>query len=166
MVSHILLAVLCGLAVIQDVTTRKIRNLFNIVAAIAAFVCVLVTKENTWSQVLLGFLAAFLSGFFLWKMGAIKAGDAKFLWTVGIIKGVSAYWWTLAYTLVAGGIMALGILLWKRDYKKRYQRLWAYLKSLVFTRTYSRYEPENPQEAPFALPMAVGCLVEYLLRFW
>lgn len=165
MLSHILLAVLCCAAIVQDLKTRKIRNLFNVCSALLALICVLITGETTWKDVLPGFLSAFLSGILLWKLGAIRAGDAKFLWTAGIVKGVRAYWMSLAYMILAGGVMAFGIMLFKRDFRQRYRRLWLYIKGIFLSRKYDRYEPEDPQEFPFSLAIGVGCMAEWLLRF-
>lgn len=165
MLSHLLLAVLCCGAIVQDLTARKIRNLFNVCSALLALICVLITGDNTWQDALFGFLSALLSGILLWKLGAIRAGDAKFLWTAGIVKGARAYWVSLACMIVAGGVMALCIMLFKGDFRKRYRRLWLYIKGIFLSRKYDRYEPEDPQEFPFSLAIGAGCLAEWLLRF-
>ena len=50
MVSHILLAVLCCAAIVQDLATRKIRNSFNVCSARLALACVLVMGDITWKD--------------------------------------------------------------------------------------------------------------------
>ena len=165
MVSHILLAVLCCAAIVQDLATRKIRNSFNVCSALLALACVLVMGDITWKDALLGFLSAFLSGILLWRLGAIRGGGAKFLWTAGIVKGVKAYWISLVCMILAGGATALVIMLFKGDFRQRYSRLWLYIKGVFLSRKYDRYEPENPQEFPFSLAIGAGCLAEWLLRF-
>lgn len=166
MISHILLAVLCCLAIVQDILTRRIRNSFNVAAALMGLLCVAVTREIALWEALAGFGSALISGILLWKLGAVRAGDAKFLWCIGVIKGFRAFWLTLACALLAGGVIALGILLAKRDARQRYSRLWNHVKGIFLTRSYSRYEAEKPQEFPFSIPLAIGCLVEWAVRSW
>lgn len=63
--------------------------------------------------------------------------------------------------LSAGGVMSLAILLLQKDGKKRLLRLKEYGKSLLYLRTYRRYEAENPYEFPFAICLGVGYLVSF-----
>lgn len=171
MINHIVLAVLCCLAVIQDISTRKIKNIFNVLSAVAALICVIITKEVSIVDGLLGLLSGFLLGIFMWRIGAIRAGDAKFMWTIGILKGWKYFWLSMIWAILAGGVIALFIMLFKKDFRKRFTRLWLYLKGAVLTKSAERYEPEKPEEFPFSVPLAIGCTVEYALRlmgygFW
>ena len=166
MISHILLAVLCCLAIVQDLLTRKIKNSFNVAAALLGLLCVALTREVAIKEALIGFCCAFGAGLLLWKLGAIRGGDAKFFWCIGIIKGWKAFCFTLAYAILAGGVMALGILLVKRDARQRFVRLWNHVKSIILSKNYHRYEAEKPQEFPFSVPLAIGCLAEWVIRVW
>lgn len=166
MISQLLLMFLCCLAIVQDLLTRKIKNVFNISAAVLAFLCVAVTGDVTVRDALFGFLCALVSGILLWKLGAVRAGDAKFFWCIGILKGWRAFWVTLSCAILAGGVMALGILLVKRDFRRRFARLWNHLKGVFLMKSYQRYESEDPQEFPFSVPLAAGCLAEWAIRVW
>ena len=86
MINNILLLVLCTIALIQDIKTRKVKNKFNFTCAIVSFLFVLFTKEVTIADAFLGFVCAFLLGIVCWRIGAFKAGDAKFMWTIGILN--------------------------------------------------------------------------------
>lgn len=163
MLGHILLVILCCVATIQDIKSRKITNRFNVVAAGISLLCELITKERTLLEVIGGFVSAFVLGIVLWKLGAIKAGDAKFLWSIGIIKGLKAFWITMILVIMAGGVIALGIILIKGDFKRRFVRLWNYVKCMFLLRQYQKYEAEKPEEFPFSVPILVGCLVEFFV---
>lgn len=154
------------MAIVQDLMTRKIKNSFNVAAALLGLLCVVVTREVTLAAALLGFCCALGAGLLLWRLGAIRAGDAKFFWCIGIIKGWKAFWIALICAILAGGVVALGILLVKRDARERFKRLWLHMKNMVLGRSYQRYEAENPQEFPFSVPLAIGCLVEWVIRVW
>lgn len=164
MVCNLLLAAFCCLAVIQDLTTRKIKNGFNVAAALIGLCCALATKETSVLDALLGFGLAFVSGLVLWKLGAIRGGDAKFFWCIGVIRGWKRFGIILLCALLAGGVTALALLLFKRDGKQRFSRLWNYLKCTFLSKSYKRYEAENPREFPFSIPLAIGCLAEWILR--
>lgn len=64
-------------------------------------------------------------------------------------------------SLLAGGVISLAILLLGGDGKKRLRRLKEYGKSLLYLRTYRRYEAENPYEFPFAICLGAGYLISF-----
>ena len=123
MITHIVLAVLACCAMLQDICNRKIKNIFNVSSAVIALITVIVSRDISISDSLLGLLSSAVSGILLWKLGAFKAGDAKFMWTIGIMKGLRAFWMSLAYSMIAGGVIALFIILFKKDFRQRFKRL-------------------------------------------
>lgn len=166
MVSEIVLWILCGIAIVQDIAVRKITNRFNLISAAIALVCVIVTGERNISEALIGFFAALFLGFVMWGVGAVKAGDSKFMWTIGLLKGVKSFGISMLIAILTGGVMAVGIILKKKDLKRRFSRVGNYLKNICLTKSYSRYEAEDAQEAPFSVPLAIGCVLEYVWRYW
>jgi len=163
MIGHILLVILCGIATVLDSKSRKIPNKFNVAAAGVSLVCVLITRERGIFAIIGGLVSALVLGIVLWKLGAIKAGDAKFLWSIGIIKGFKDFWITMILVILAGGVIALGIILVKGDFKRRFVRLWNYVKSMFLLRQYRKYEAEKPEEFPFSVSILLGCLVEFFI---
>lgn len=162
MINNILLLVLCTIASIQDIKTRKVKNKFNFTCAILGFLFVLFIKEVTIVDAIFGFVCAFFLGIVCWRIGAFKAGDAKFMWTIGILKGIKHFWFTMIASILASGVLALIIILKNKDGKQRMTRLWLYGKGLLLSRKYSVYEPENPEELPFTIPLWIGCLIDFI----
>ena len=164
MINYICLMVLCILAVIQDIRSRKIKNQFNVLCTVIGFLCVICTGEITIKDSIRGLFFAVVLGILMWKLGIIRAGDAKFMWCIGVLKGWKHFGISMIYTILLGGVMALGIMLVKRDAKRRFVRLGTYLKSVFLTKKMERYEAENPEEFPFSIPLALGCFIEFFIR--
>lgn len=163
MFTQIVLGGLCCGAVAQDIATGKIRNFYNVSSALVAFVCVLAAGEPGIGDSLLGLAFSILLGMLLWRMGAIRAGDAKFMWTIGILKGWKGFGVSMLYAILAGGVIALGILLVKKDFRRRLLRIWLYLKNSILLQRMERYEAESRDVFPFSIPLAVGCVLETVL---
>lgn len=164
MITQILLGVICCVAVAQDVATGKIKNWFNVMSAVAAFVCVAATREAGVMEGLLGLAAAALPGIFLWRIGVIRAGDAKLMWSLGILKGWKGFGITLSYAILTGGLMALGIILMKKDFKRRLFKMWLYFRNMMLTHHVERYEVERGEVFPFSIPLALGCILEAAVK--
>ena len=77
MITQILLVILCCAAIVQDIISGKIRNMFNVISAVVAFVCILITREISMKDSLSGLGFSVLLGMGMWRIGAIRAGDAK-----------------------------------------------------------------------------------------
>lgn len=164
MINHLVFAVFSLLAVVQDVKSRKIKNKFNLLSAIVSMLVVIFFREISIKSALMGFFSSFIVGILLWIMGVIRAGDAKFLWTLGILKGFEYFWISIIYIILLGGIIALGIIFVKKDGFARIKRMWAYLKVIFLTKKFIRYEAAKPDEYPFTIPIAIGGVLEYIVR--
>lgn len=116
MFMNVLLAAVLAVCVITDVRSRRIYNNIVFPALLTAFA--FHVWEAGWAG--LGFAAGgFAVGLSVllvpYLLGGIGAGDVKLLALVGAMKGAS---FVLAASLsmaICGGIMALGILLLRRD---------------------------------------------------
>lgn len=161
MKNHIVLAFLLCAALIQDILTRKIKNRFNLFSLAVSFLCVIWSREIKIWDALAGFACSFILGILLWRIGAIRAGDAKFMWTVGVLKGWKHFLFSMAYSILAGGVIGIFVILVKKDGKRRMKRLWRYLETIFLQKKVFQYEAEEPEEFPFSIPLAVGCLLEY-----
>jgi prepilin peptidase CpaA len=94
-----------------------------------------------------------LSVFYL--LGGVGAGDVKLLGAIGALKGSSFVLWTMFYTGLAGGTMALIIIIWQGSVRQT-------LKNLVFfVRHPFRFQREqdhqNRQYLPYGFAISIGC---------
>jgi prepilin peptidase CpaA len=124
-----------GTAVVFDVKERRIPNwliLFALTVGIATGLWTGTTQ--LWGSLLgagLG-IAALMIPF---ALGALGAGDVKFLGAIGAVLGAQALPRVLFYTAISGGIMALISIGYKREIDIRvFKAVWTDFKLLILSR--------------------------------
>lgn len=150
-------------AVWQDITTRKIRNWYNMAGVFAGILFGVFGGMQGLKETFLGFGTAFVIGMMGYLLGLFRAGDAKLLWGIGAMKGWFHFLNSFILGILAGGIIAFFILLVKQDGKKRVRHMGTYLKFLWLNRSYTPYVPENPKEFPFSIPVALGTILDIFI---
>lgn len=159
-----MVAVVC-IAVITDVRSGKIYNAVTLPGAIIGVILNGVFRGlDGISASLLGLAAGF--GVFLFSslFGRILGGgDIKLLMAVGALQGPEFLLWTLIYTAIAGGIMAIAITLWRKDFMASMRRLWLGLTMRLFARVPIDVGDSTPVTArlPYAIPIATGSLAAF-----
>jgi prepilin peptidase CpaA len=137
-----------------DLRTRKIPNYLTLGAALAGLLFNLaVFGLSGLTSGILGLLMGF--GFLIlpYIMGGMGAGDVKALAALGAWLGP---WGTLGlfcYMAIAGGVMALGVLIWKG-------LLWQKLLNMVLTRekVSALLPSQKTPGIPYGVAMALGML--------
>jgi prepilin peptidase CpaA len=119
------LILLLLLAVIYDQRERRIPNILILVGLFLA------GGWNLYAQGLSGLLFSLqglLAGlallFIPFAMGGMGAGDVKLLALVGAFKGAAFAFYSFIFMALWGGLIAVGILLLKGQFKKTLLRLW------------------------------------------
>lgn len=95
--------------------------------------------------------------FFALRM--LGAGDIKLFAAIGSIMGLEFVLYNMAYSFLAGGVIALGILTVNRNGAQRFRHLWRYLKSCFLTlslQPYTNFEDKSDR-AKFRFSYAVAC---------
>jgi prepilin peptidase CpaA len=96
-----------------------------------------------------------------WLAGGMGAGDVKLITAVASIAGLSQVAWLLALTAIAGGVMAVGLALWRG-------RLRETIMNMGALAVHHRFEGLKPHphlnvgnvrtlRLPYALAIAAGC---------
>lgn len=150
-------------AVWQDITTRKIKNWYNMTGVFVGIVLGIFGGVHGVKEAFLGFGIAFLIGIAGYVLGLFRAGDAKFLWGIGAMKGWFHFLNSFVLGILAGGMIAFVILLIKKDGKKRIKHMGTYLKFLWLNRSYTPYVSENQREFPFSVPIALGAVLDVFI---
>jgi prepilin peptidase CpaA len=129
--SNLLLIVLLCICVLTDLRNRKIYN-----AVLLPFLCLgfvfnaiasgLTGLEQSFLGTVVGF-SLLLIPFF---MGGMGAGDVKLLAVIGGIKGLMFVIMAAFYMALAGGIMALLVLLFNKGIKSRFYQIICFLHGL------------------------------------
>ncbi len=110
-----LLAAALAVSVVTDIRTRKIYNKLLFPAAAAALALHL--AESGWGGLVSG-LAGLAAGMGIlllpYLAGGMGAGDVKLLGLVGLCKGAAFVWVAALYMALAGGVMAVMFLLFRK----------------------------------------------------
>ncbi len=148
------------LALLGDIRTYKIRN------SITLPFIVLGAATNIYLQGLpglrfsfMGMLVPFLllAGLFVLKM--LGAGDIKAFCAVGSIMGAEFVINAMAYSFLAGGVIASALILLRGNGKERFKHLFSYLKYCLLTlklQPYGDFEDKSKGDK-FRFAYAITC---------
>ena len=116
------------------------------------------------------FLAAIIPAVLLIVLFALRmlgAGDIKLLCAIGAIMGVPFVLYTMAFSFLSGGIMAIGIMLVRGNLKQRLIHIAAYLKTCFLTHKFMPYtdfgDKSDGAKFHFSLAIAAGCSIQIIL---
>jgi prepilin peptidase CpaA len=99
-----LLVLVCGIAAVTDVRTRKIPNALTYTAILAGLVLngTMRPAGLGWGEAFGGLAIGFVPLFVAYLFGGVGAGDVKLSGAVGAFLGVREGAYALCYTCVAG----------------------------------------------------------------
>jgi prepilin peptidase CpaA len=143
-------------AIVTDLKWNRIYNLqtypamaFGLVLGFAA--------AGTYGALMsfLGLVVGVSLLFVFYLLGGVGAGDVKLLGAIGALKGLSFVLWTMFYTGLVGGAMALAVIIWRGS-------VWQTLKNLVFFARHPlsfqrEQDPQQHQYLPYGLAISIGC---------
>ena len=126
------------------------------------------TMPTIWLGILLNLLFYGISGckssllgillgmacILFWMSGVLKAGDVKLYMAVGALAGGRFCGYTIMFSVLIGGAVAVVLMMVRKSGRAYGRRLWIYLMHLIYTRQFHRYTPEE-QNAYFSF----GCCI-------
>ena len=147
-----------------DLRTRRIPNYLTLGTAVAGL------AYNFMSQGLPGLVSGILGmllGFaflmlpYLW--GGMGAGDVKALAALGAWLGPELTVLLFCYMGIAGGVIAVGYLVWQGILWEKIKQGWVFLLNLILCRPDGPPRPPSPAQLtegiPYGVAIAVGMLV-------
>jgi prepilin peptidase CpaA len=157
-------------ACVWDLSTRRVPNALTFGGAAAGLAFALWQNGPSgmgWS--IAGWLTAMALFFPFFALGGLGAGDVKLMGTLGAWLGsVSASLYLACFTALAGGAMALVVMLSRRYVRQGFGNLG---RLLVFWGTSGlrplpelTLEQSRGPKLAYALPIAVGALTTLWLR--
>jgi prepilin peptidase CpaA len=155
-------ALLCAaIGAMYDVRSRRVPNLLTLPAIL--FGLLLHFTLGGWKELGSSLAAGLICGFIfavLYVAGGMGAGDVKLITAVGCIAGLPRTGYLLIFTALAGGVMALALVL----YRGRFKTTMSNIGALAIHHRYEGLAPHpelnigNAQtlRLPYALAIAVG----------
>lgn len=152
------------IALRSDIRSYKIKNIVTLTFIIIGMF------TNTIAYGYEGFIDSSLGGiipllllFILYALKMLGAGDIKLFSALGAVFGAKYIFEILAYSFIAGGIIALILVIVRKNAKDRIMHLYNYLKSLILTLRFIPYtefdNKEDNGKFPFAYAVFFGTIV-------
>jgi prepilin peptidase CpaA len=150
-------------AAMTDVRDRRIPNRLTYPAMLAGLL--LQTAVYGWRGLLLGLGGGMLFGgvfFFFHLVRAMGAGDVKLATALGCIIGPTASWQVMFATAVAGGVLAVAVMVFKGRVLKTLRNTLSVVgfHAVHGLRTHPEVNLDNPTaiRLPYGLAFAAGTL--------
>jgi len=145
-----------------DVRSRRVPNFISLPGIL--FGLLLHFALGGWHQLALSAAAGLICGlvfFVFWIAGGMGAGDVKLITAAACIAGLPEVGYLLILTALAGGVMAVGLALWRGRLKETIMNVGALAVHHRFEGLQPHPELNIGNEAtlrlPYALAIAAGC---------
>lgn len=151
-VKIIICAVFLILINFTDIKGFKIKNKVVLPTIIIGLIYGLIC--NNFLDSIYGMLIPLVL-FPLYALKMLGAGDVKALCAVGAVLGFKLSVMTLLMTFVSGGVIALGFMLFNKNFKERFKNLFRYLKMSFFMRKMEKYDYGGGEKSYFRFSFAI-----------
>lgn len=162
---YMVLTLLLLISVVSDLQDYRVRNLPVALGLVAGLIVNFAVDGFTgmiWS-----FFAALIPAVLLIVLFALRmlgAGDIKLFCAVGAIMGVSFVMYAMAYSFLAGGVMALLVMIVRGNIKQRLTNIATYLKTCFLTGKFISYtdfsDKSDGGKFHFSFAIAAGCAIQ------
>lgn len=141
-IQYLCLSVILGIAVWQDITTKKIKNHVSVAGAALGLIFALLLPGRHIVDALLGFVILLGAGMLCWKLHVFRAGDAKLLCAVGSFTGWKMGLNCLMIAILVGAVIGFPMVVY-RIYKKK----------------------GGKTTFPFSIAIAIGCAIGLIFGY-
>ena len=166
--AHLLLPLAIALWIAWgDLRTYRIPNYLTLGATLAGLLYQ--AAFHGFSGVgsgLLGLALGFFLMFPFYLLGGMGAGDVKALAALGVWLGPGLTLMLFFYMAIAGGFMALGVLIYKGILWAKIRQGWSYLVSWILFRPVGLSPGAAPEAEVKGLPYGVAIALGMVALFW
>jgi prepilin peptidase CpaA len=166
-IRYILLVSLLSLAVLYDLRTYRIPNRLIAVGFIAGLLLNLILGGI--NGILTSLAAAVIPAVLLivlFTLRMLGAGDIKLFCSIGAIMGIQFILNAIAFSFIAGGVLAIIIMVLRGNTRFRLKNVGKYLKTCLYTGKFMPYTDFNDKndggKFHFSVAIAAGCLISIL----
>ena len=161
------MSTLLFIALISDIKTYRIKNVIVYPYIIAGIVTnTALYGLNGFGASLSGTLVPVLLLIFLYILRMLGAGDIKLFGAIGAIMGVEFALFTIAYSFLAGGIIAIVLILIRKNSTERLSHFFSYIKNSIISLSFLPYTDfENKHDKAkfhFAYAIVFGAIIRII----
>jgi len=153
---------LVSVAVVTDLRSHRIPNWLNLAGAAAALLlqtALLGASAGAWHW-FTGLAAGLVPFLLLYLLGAVGAGDAKLMAAIGACVGPAAMPMILLGTLLAGGVLAITVMIARRHARRTLQAMFSTLLWMPYTvAPAATARTQTTARLPYAVAIAAGVLL-------
>jgi prepilin peptidase CpaA len=150
-----------------DLRTYRIPNYLTFGAALAGlFYQAVFCGLNGVGSGLVGLAIGFFLLFPIYLLGAMGAGDVKALAALGTWLGPGFTLMLFCYMAAAGGLMAIGVLIYKGVLWAKLRLYWSYLVSWILFRPTGLKPGPTPKADVQGIPYGVAIALGMVALFW
>lgn len=153
-------AILTAIALASDIKHYKIRNKltfpFMFIGLVTA--CILDGFDGLLDSIL-GIVAPFVLLILLYALRMLGAGDIKLFSAIGAVMGFREVIQIMIYSFLAGGVIAVFIVIVNKNAKERFLYMFNYLKCTFLSmniQPYTDFE-KSDSKAKFKMAYAITC---------
>jgi prepilin peptidase CpaA len=163
-----LLALLAA-SLASDIRTKKIKNIIVLPAIIFGLVInAILSGRHGLLDSSLGIFLPVVLLFWLYALKMLGAGDIKLFCASGAIMGLDFVIRSMVFSFLAGGIIALAIMIARRNVKERVRHLASYIKHSFLTMSLKPYN-DSINASPssgfrFSYAVAAGTIICITLK--
>ena len=150
--SLLVLAGILAVAVFYELTQNRIPNWLTFGGIAVGLLAGWLPGGISLGSSLVGFLSGFGALFVFYLFGGMGGGDVKLMGAAGALLGHPMAVQALIYTAFVGCLMAVLVLIWRKDF-------WARLGRLVRLRKPATNESSKPTTVPYGIAIATGCVL-------
>lgn len=170
-ITYLELSLLLILALISDIRLYKIKNKIILPFVIAGIITNFVGYGSYGlKDSLIGVVIPVLLLIILYVARMLGAGDIKLFGGIGAIMGSQFVIFAMAYSFLAGGVIAMILILVRKNARKRLSHLFKYLKACIMSFTllpYSDFKEKNDgSKFHFAIAIVCGTLINIGISYW
>jgi prepilin peptidase CpaA len=160
-------AVMTSMVLVAVYTDVRVGKIYNTVTAPCALLGLVLSGINDGMDGVLSSLLGIALGFGVFVFSSmfgriLGGGDIKLLMAIGAIQGPTLLFWTIIYMALIGGVLAVVVAMWRRDFLACLKRLLGGLLMRVFAKVPVDVADTQPKaRLPYAIPIALGSLVAF-----
>ncbi|MDQ2085702.1 prepilin peptidase [Herbivorax sp. ANBcel31] len=137
----VLLSLTVILSVYFDYKYSKIKNFIVYPAILLGLLTNLIMSgTDGFKDSLLGIIVPFIILFLFYALRFLGAGDVKLFSAIGAVMGLRFIIYCMAYSFLFGGFLALIIMIKRKNFSKRFKKLFLYLKYLFTVMKFEEYQ--------------------------